>query len=119
VIARAAVLLIAALLAAGCDVLDETFNEVQKEHGVDLRNPVDAATAVSGADATGNKDAADGLRAMKGFRRAEHESKGDARYERAAAELPAGASPVSTPLTVPASKADLLRWAGDARARAQ
>lgn len=207
-----AILVLAAVLASGCEVLDDTFNEVRKEHGVDLRNPVDAATAVSGAEATGNQGAADGLKAMKGFRRAEHESKGDERYfdgkyggaiteyqealrwsqgsatgdvisglggllgvgsapkpdpdyerqlaakraglqtrignshywlaqhaedgkknadarrewgaaaeayERAAAELPAGAAPVSTPLTVPASRADLLRWAQEARARSR
>ena len=211
-IARIALLVLAALLASACDVLDDTFNEVQKEHGVDLRNPVDAATAVSGAEATGNKDAADGLKAMKGFRRAEHESKGDERYydrdysgaiaeyrealrwsqgsatgdvisglggllgmgsapkpdpeyerqlagkraalhtrignsrywlathaeeagrnadarrewraaaeayELAAAQIPAGGSSVSTPLTAPADKADLLRWAQEARARSR
>lgn len=209
---RIAILVLAAVLASGCDVLDDTFNEVQKEHGVDLRNPVDAATAVSGAEATGNKDAADGLKAMKGFRRAEHESKGDTRYvdrdysgaiaeyrealrwsqgsatgdmisglggllgvgsapkpdpeyerqlagkraglhtrignsrywlaihaedagrnadarrewraaadayELAIAELPAGGPPVSTPMTVPADRAELQRWAQEARARSR
>lgn len=209
-IARIAILVLAAVLSSGCGVLNDAFDEVRKEHGVDLRNPIDAATAVSGAEATGNKDAADGLKAMKGFRRAEHESKGDERYirsdfggaiteyqealrwsqgsatgdvisglggllgvasapkpdpeyerqlaakrarlharignshqwlaqqaegrneradarrewraaaeayERAAADLPAGATP--TPLTLSVTRADLLRWAQEMRARSQ
>jgi tetratricopeptide (TPR) repeat protein len=73
-----AALLVTALLASGCDYLDETFDEVKNEHGVDLRNPVDAASAVSGADAIGNKEAEDGLEVMKGFRREQHTAAGDA-----------------------------------------
>lgn len=77
-----AVLLATALVASGCGYLDETFDEVKKEHGVDLRNPVDAASAVSGADAIGNKGAEDGLEVMKGFRREQHTSAGDAAADR-------------------------------------
>ena len=71
------VLLLTALVSSGCDYLDETFDEVKNEHGVDLRNPVDAAGAVSGADAIGNKEAEDGLEVMKGFRREQHTAAGD------------------------------------------
>lgn len=76
------VLLLAALVSSGCDYLDETFAEVKKEHGVDLTNPVDAASAVSGADAIGNKEAEDGLEVMKGFRREQHTAAGDAAADR-------------------------------------
>lgn len=84
------VLLAAALVSSGCDYLDETFAEVKKEHGVDLTNPVDAASAVSGADAIGNQAAEDGLEVMKGFRRETHTAKGDD-YMEDGAFLPARA----------------------------
>lgn len=77
-----AALLATALASSGCDYLDETFDEVKNEHGVDLRNPVDAAGAVSGADAIGNKEAEDGLEVMKGFRREQHTAAGDAAADR-------------------------------------
>lgn len=70
--------LTAFVLGTACDSdVQGVLDEIKKETKVDLRDPAQVALAASGADAMGNKDAEDGLDVVKGFRRAEHESRGD------------------------------------------
>lgn len=74
---RMVVLVLTLVAATACEEINAAFDDIRAEHGVDLRNPADAASAVSGADAIGNKDAENGLEVMKGFRREEHTAAGD------------------------------------------
>ncbi|MBM4434429.1 MAG: hypothetical protein FJ028_04865 [Chloroflexi bacterium] len=69
--------LAAFVLGTACDSdMQGVLDEIERETKVGLRDPAQVAVAASGADAMGNKEAEDGLDVVKGFRRAEHESRG-------------------------------------------
>lgn len=74
----AAILAMLLLSVTGCDWLEElAATTVKEEMGLDINNPVEIAGAAAAGSVFGSQEQNDALAVLRGYRRAQHEQKGD------------------------------------------